>query len=175
MQKKLKIFVTAAALAFTVVTLSYSAQLKDLQNGVVDFSEKMAKSLPFNSSLGLNWSDAYIGKIFPSVPPHFGIGGSFGFTTMDLPALKTLAGQLGYGMPFTTDRLFFPVYTLEGRLGGFFLPFDIGVKFGTLPSVGMWGHFRQNGIHHGRDGYTLCGSGRQEQSPPAQPFPGRRL
>ncbi|MDR2618440.1 MAG: hypothetical protein LBC62_06180 [Treponema sp.] len=139
MQKKLKIVVTIAAFTFAAVMPSYSATLKDLQNGVVDFSEKMAKSLPFNSSLGLNWSDAYIGKLFPSVPPHFGIGGSFGFTTMDLPALETLAGQLGYGIPFTTDRLFFPAYNLEGRLGGFFLPFDIGVKFGMLPATGMWG------------------------------------
>jgi opacity protein-like surface antigen len=139
MQKKLKIFITTVTLAFTAVMPSYSAELKDLQNGVVDFSEKMAKSLPFNSSLGLNWSDAYIGKLFPSVPPHFGLGGSFSFTTMDLDALKTLAGHLGYQMPFTTERLFFPAYTLEGRLGGFFLPFDIGVKFGMLSPVEMWG------------------------------------
>ena len=113
--------------------------LKDVQKGISDFSENLAKSLPFNSSLGLNWSDAYIGKLFPSMPPHFGIGGSFGFTTMELPGMRTLAGYFGYKLPFNAGKLFLPAYMAEARLGGLFLPFDIGFKFGYLPPIGLWG------------------------------------
>jgi len=35
--------------------------------------------------------------------------------------------------------MFLPAYTAEGRVGGFFLPFDIGFKIGYLPPVGLWG------------------------------------
>ena len=139
-QIKLKILVI-----FLLVLVSFSGfsqtlpDLKNIQKGVVTFSEDLAKSLPFNSSLGLNWADAYIGKVFPSIPPHFGVGGSFGFTTMELPIMKELAGYLGYKLPFDVGKMFLPTYTAEARLGGFFLPFDIGFKFGYLPPVGLWG------------------------------------
>lgn len=125
-------------ISFPVFTLS-PTDLGELQKEVASFSGDLAKSLPFNSTLGLNWSDAYIGKLFPSVPPHFGVGGSFGFTTMDMPALEKLAGYLGYSLPFSTNKMFLPGYTAEGRIGGFFLPFDIGFKFGYIPPTGLWG------------------------------------
>ena len=115
------------------------ADFSQLQKGVDDFSKELAKSLPFNSALGLNWSDAYIGKVFPSLPPHFGVGGSFGITTMNLPVMNTLAGYLGYSFPFDISKLVLPAYAVEARMGGLFLPFDIGFKFGYLPPLGMWG------------------------------------
>ena len=140
MNKRIRI-VSLAILLMACALFSANAltELKDLQEGVMDFSETLAKALPLNASLGLNWSDAYIGKVFPSIPPHFGVGGSFGFTTMKLPMMKTLAGYLGYNLPFNMSRMFLPAYTGEGRLGGFFLPFDIGFKFGYLPPIGLWG------------------------------------
>ena len=141
MKKQYKPLIIAAVL---IAGINFSAfgqavDLRDLQKGVASFSQDLSKSLPFNSSLGLNWSDAYIGKLIPSVPPHFGVGGSFGFTTMKLPIVKKLAGYLGYNLPFDTDRMFLPAYTAEGRVGGLFLPFDVGFKFGYLPQVGLWG------------------------------------
>ena len=113
--------------------------LDDVQKKVDDFSWELAKSLPLNSSLGLNWSDAYIGKFFPSVPPHFGIGGSFGITTMNLSGINTLMDYFGYSMPFNIGKLILPAYAAEARIGGLLLPFDVGVKFGYLPPVGLWG------------------------------------
>jgi hypothetical protein len=117
----------------------FAFEIDDLHSGLSNFSDELVKSLPFNSSIGLNWSDAYVGKFFPSVPPHFGVGGSFGFTTMDLGAIENLAKVLGYDLPFGGSKLYFPAYTAEGRLGGFFLPFDVGVKFGMLPGTKLWG------------------------------------
>jgi hypothetical protein len=126
-------------LGLCIPAFAQTPDLSTLQKGAADFSENIAKTLPFSSSLGLNWADAYIGKVFPSLPPHFGLGGSFGFTTMDLPMLKTLAGYLGYELPFDTSKMFLPAYAAEGRVGGVFLPFDVGFKFGYLPPVGLWG------------------------------------
>ena len=142
MKKQTKIKFLAVFLILGIAISGFAQtppSLSDLQNGVADFSEALAKSLPFNSALGLNWADAHIGKFFPSLPPHFGVGGSFGITTMELPVIETLAGYLGYDFPFGMGKLPLPTYTAEARIGGFFLPFDVGVKYGYLPEVGLWG------------------------------------
>jgi len=107
--------------------------LEDLRNIMDAFSENMAKSLPFNASMGLNWSDAYIGKFFPALPPHFGAGVSLGYTTLDAGSFNGLLKQFGIDLPINLSGYPLPGWALEGRLGGFFLPFDIGVKFGWLP------------------------------------------
>jgi len=142
MNKQIKNGVFALILVLGISYAGFAQTPPDLgalQKGVADFSGQLAKTLPFNSSLGLNWSDAYIGKLFPSMPPHFGVGGSFGFTTMELPELEKLAGYFNYKLPFSMNKMFLPAYAAEGRIGGFFLPFDVGFKFGYLPPVGLWG------------------------------------
>jgi hypothetical protein len=134
--KKITAFVLGMALC--TAASSFSIELKDLQNQVGDFSGTLIKSLPFNSALGLNWADAYIGKFFPSLPPHFGAGASLGFTTMNFDAFDKLLDQFGAYFPreLKLGQMLFPGYALEARIGGFFLPFDVGLKFGTLPDVG---------------------------------------
>ena len=138
-RKKMMFFTILLVVGISIHGFSQIPDLKEVQNGVAELSLNLAKSLPFNSSLGMNWSDAYIGKLFPSMPPHLGVGGAFGFTTLELPLMRTLAGYFGYKLPFDTGRLFLPAYTAEARLGGLFLPFDIGFKFGYLPPIGLWG------------------------------------
>jgi hypothetical protein len=142
MNKQIKTTIIAFFLTAAVAMSGFgqsAADLKNVQEGVAEFSENLAKSLGFNSSLGLNWSSAYVGKLFPSMPPHFGVGGSFGFTTMDLPVIKTLARYFGYNIPFDIGKMFLPAYAVEGRIGGLFLPFDVGFKYGYLAPVDLWG------------------------------------
>jgi len=107
--------------------------LEDLKDKVDDFTDALAQSLPFNSTMGLNWSDAYIGQLF-ALPPHFGVGVSTGFTTMNFGCLNGLLEMFGVDLPDNVNIGGFtlPGYTVEARIGGFILPFDIGVKFGYL-------------------------------------------
>ena len=121
-------------------SISLPNTLAVLQETADDLSGILAKSLPFNSSLGLNWADAYVGKLVPSAPPHFGIGASFGVTTIDFPILSKLTDMFGFKLPMSDlklfkERLVLPAYAAEARIGGIFLPFDIGAKFGMLPPV----------------------------------------
>jgi len=141
MTKRLKARFLVILLIFGISISGFAdtPTLKQVQNGVDNFSSTLAKSLPFNSSLGLNWSDAYIGKLFPSLPPHFGIGGTFGITTMELPAIEKLMECFDFTVPFDINKMILPAYTAEARLGGIILPFDFGFKFGYLPSLGIWG------------------------------------
>jgi len=124
-------FIIASGQVFSDVGKS----LDELQDVVSSFSEKMAESLPFNTAMGLNWSDSYIGQ-FLGIPPRFGVGFTTGFTTLNLASMNNLLGyfginklpgKVGFGLPLLG-------YTVEARIGGFILPFDAGIKIGYLPN-----------------------------------------
>ena len=116
----------------------FSQDLEDLQKSMGKFSDSMAKALPFNSSIGLNWSDAYIGQLL-AFPPHFGIGVTAGLTTLDAVSVNSLLNLFGTSMPFSdvdflkSIGLPLPAYTVDLRLGGIKLPFDIGIKASYIP------------------------------------------
>jgi hypothetical protein len=116
----------------------FPQDLANLQKAAGEFSEALAKSLPFNAALGLNWSDAYIGKVFPSVPPHFGVGAALGYTTVDFSAFDGLLSQFNLSVPdgFNLGQMALPAYVAEARVGGFVLPFDLGLKFGAFENFG---------------------------------------
>jgi hypothetical protein len=112
--------------------------IKELQTTMDTFATELALSLPFNSSMGLNWSDAHIGQLIDKKPPffHFGVGFSAGFTTMELTSFNKLIGFFAPALPdWVKDFGGFPMpgYAVEARIGGLILPFDVGVKFGILP------------------------------------------
>lgn len=105
---------------------SFQAAYQDFANGI-------ANALPFNALIGLNWSDAYIGGF-----PNFGAGGTVGMVTMPYKAAAPVIDTLGIGTSGMPDivrsiGLPIPVWAAEGRIGGFGLPFDIGLKLGYLP------------------------------------------
>jgi len=107
--------------------------LEDLQKTADDFTKALSQSLPFNSAMGLNWSDAYIGQLI-ALPPHLGIGVTTGFTTMNFGSLNGLLEMFHVPLPdkINIGGFALPGYTIEARLGGLILPFDIGAKFGYL-------------------------------------------
>jgi len=112
---------------------SFDLKLGDLQEGIKDFSEGIASSLPFYSTMGLNWSDAYIGQLF-GLPPRFGVGASIGFVTMGSGMFNDLLGLFidDFEMPNLNIGLPLPAYAFEARIGGIILPFDIGIKYGAF-------------------------------------------
>jgi hypothetical protein len=124
-------------LCFSVPIFSQTMTYDEMVSDFEAFTEGVATTLPFNSVMGLNWSDAYIGNF-----PHFGVGVTAGIAFMPFGSLEDTLGGLGVdlneidnaeiqdlleglGMPF-------PVVALEGRVGGFGLPFDMGAKLGFI-------------------------------------------
>jgi len=129
------ILLLAASPAFTQNNLD----LGKVQSAMNSFSESIAKALPFNSTVGLNWSDAYIGQLIDA-PPHFGLGMTVGVTSLNSAAISSIldsfgAGGININLPVLGFPL--PAYTFEARLGGFGIPFDLGFKFGTLDTSKM--------------------------------------
>jgi hypothetical protein len=131
-------FVLGMTLLGAVPLFPQTRDFADLQKAAGEFSEALAKSLPFNAALGLNWADAYVGMFFPSAPPHFGAGVALGYTTMDFSAFDGLLNQFGLSVPdaFDLGQMAIPAYVVEARIGGFVLPFDLGLKFGAFENFG---------------------------------------
>jgi hypothetical protein len=121
-------------LAGPVFSQSTPTPLSKLQDGMQGFSKGLVDSLPFNAATGLNWSDAYIGKLFPSLPPHFGIGVSAGLTSMKMDGFTELLNVFNADALGSLAFMPLPAYAAEARIGGVFLPFDLGFKFGFFPA-----------------------------------------
>jgi hypothetical protein len=132
--KRLLIIVAVALIAIAV---PLSAQLTDYDafaDGFVSFAEAIADELPFNTTVGLNWADAYIGNF-----PHFGIGLTIGATLVPFSTFSDAMQPLGIDLEAEVgDQLSgfgfpLPGAVLDARIGGFILPFDIGFKIGYIP------------------------------------------
>jgi hypothetical protein len=101
------------------------------------FAQDMANVLPFNASVGLGWSDAYVGNF-----PHFGVGVTVGATTIPFDTVATIVTAFSITLPAELSYVAqfgfpLPAYTVDARIGGFGIPFDIGLKVGYVPPDGM--------------------------------------
>jgi hypothetical protein len=122
-----------AALVFSLTAGAWSLPLPSLdnfQNAFSGFTGDMAGSLAANSTIGSNWSDAFIGKF-----PHFGVGISTGSTFVAAGSLTPMFDAMSVSLPTALKGLGMPIPTAVAtlKLGLPFLPMDIGVKGGYMP------------------------------------------
>lgn len=154
-----KFLITAIAVSTisvcTVFAVSLDSDTKEsISTGLNDFATELLVVIPEASTQQNIWSDAYIGKVFPSFPPHLGGGLTIGGTKLDMTGFSKAANSLvsGYNSVATTltdtaaglgidsskfsmpnmdftiqDSFFMPTLSADVRIGGLFLPFDIGI------------------------------------------------
>ena len=127
MKKLLLILLIMTAAMGFVTAQTYS----EVEDSFQAFSDDMAGALPYASTLGLNWSNAYLGNF-----PHFGVGVTTGFVSLPADSFKSVAKTLSVDLP---QELFdlgigvpLPAYTVDARLAMPILPVDVGVKVGYL-------------------------------------------
>ncbi len=144
-----KIIIAFFLVSFLVSGTFAQVTYDEMKTSFSQFSTDVAEALPFASTTGLQWSDAYVGGF-----PHFGVGLSVGAVTIPAKAFTSLASTLGFSLPSELTSLGIgvplPGYTIDARLGLPFLPLDIGVKLGMIPP----GTLDSTGV--GVD-YTLAG------------------
>ncbi|WP_455381318.1 hypothetical protein [Salinispira pacifica] len=126
----LSLFVSAGAFAQNI------PDFNTYEKAFVDFAHGVSSALPLYSSIGNNWSSGYGGQL-----PHLGFGLTVGAATIPGAVVDNLTTQLGLGsvtsiFPSAAADLIkqygvpMPGYVIEARIGGLFIPFDIGLKFG---------------------------------------------
>lgn len=107
--------------------------------------ENLSLIVPENTTALSTTPDAYIGKLFPSIPPHFSAGIAVSGTLIDTSLIKesveTLTEAINTSFKNSTEtengtvslglslpsKIPLPTMSIRARIGGVFLPFDVGV------------------------------------------------
>jgi len=138
--KKAIVVLAVLLMAATAVSAA-TPTFTDFQSAFTDVANGVSSSLALESSVGLSWSDAWVGQLV-DVPPHFGFGITVGAAMIPYAsiqnALTTFSGAIPSSVGFMSSiGVPLPTYTVDVRIGGFVLPFDMGFKFGWMPSNGL--------------------------------------
>ncbi len=134
-----RFLILAVCLILSLAAFAQEGSLQEVTDGLNEFTQALAPVMPLNSTIGTTWSDAYIGQLL-DIPPHFGVGATAGITFVPssfLPTLLTTMGVDSSAIPgfdtLVSLGVPMPAAAANARIGGFILPFDIGIKVGTLP------------------------------------------
>lgn len=148
MRKKLIVTVFSVVCFFFLLISPLYGQTEALDKGKANITEHMNKFsnslLPVIPNVSLQqgvWPDAYIGKVFPGFPPHLGGGVTAGFANVKMTALnaaiKEMEDALSVKFPTLRDTFLFPTITIDAKVGGLFLPFDIGLSIMKIPNLSL--------------------------------------
>jgi hypothetical protein len=158
--KKYMILGFIAVLGLTSVS-AQQVSLDKLNNSINGIAGDFTKALTFNSTIGLNWSDAHIGQLV-GAPPHFGVGVSGGISTVNLKRIKGELENAGIlnsngknALPADMAYLPVPAGLAELRIGGFILPFDIGVKATVVPPLNIPVDNSSTSFNYGLYGFDI--------------------
>jgi hypothetical protein len=128
------LIVLLVALCAASLAPAQTFNFADFQTSFGNFAGVVAGTLASTATVtGLSWSPAYVGQF-----PHFGIGLSAGAGLIPFTAIEPILTTLGVTLPSGLDPLKqygipLPSAVVDARIGGFGIPFDIGLKVGLLP------------------------------------------
>ena len=146
--KKMKKLLAVSALAFGAYGMVFASSLTSniekykssadsfsatINDGLDDFAGELGIAVPQAAVQQNVYADAFIGKIFPALPPHFAVGFNAGLTHINTEGIASAADMLGISN--VNDSYYFPVLNADVRIGGVLLPFDVGLSFMKLNSL----------------------------------------
>ena len=105
------------------------------KNGLNDFSSELCNVFPNTQAQQNVWAKSWIGYLIPK--PHFGVGINMGVATMDISSITGAMKALSISTTDFPDKLVMPTIAADARIGGFFLPFDIGFAICGLDTSNM--------------------------------------
>ena len=130
-----KIITGILVAAFCAGAFARTFTASDVNDCLNSFSKNINKTLPNAATQQNVYSQAWIGKIYPSAPPHFAVGIEAGVTKLDMEPFKEAMDIFNVGgLP---SFFVYPTITANARIGGFFLPFDIGFSCMYLDISGL--------------------------------------
>lgn len=140
MRKKLIVTVFSVVCFFFLLISPLYGQT-EVKANMNKFSKDLLQVIPNVSLQQGVWPDAYIGKVFPGFPPHLGGGVTAGFANVKMTALnaaiKEMEDALSVKFPTLRETFLFPTITVDAKVGGLFLPFDIGLSVMKIPNLSL--------------------------------------
>lgn len=108
----------------------YSQSTENINTRLDRFAIQLSHIIPNAATEQNVYSDAWIGYFVPSDTMHFAIGIEGGLTQWNMGDLFNSASSLHvYGIP---ETFAYPTLGINAKIGGFFIPFDLGVSFFTI-------------------------------------------
>lgn len=133
MKKIIASIVMTAAFAGSVFAVG--PDKTKIKKGFDDLGTSFASALPQVTGMQNIYADAYIGKLFPTAIPHFGAGLNASLIKVDTSALDDIFDELGISASGVNNKMYLPSASLDFRLGGIILPFDVGFIALKTPSI----------------------------------------
>lgn len=129
-----RLLLVCALLAAGITSVGAESQADEIQEAYEAFAEDLAPVLSDAALVGTNWADAYLGKF-----PHFGVGLYLGSAVLPLESAEAMLHAVDGSAEIPSEvsslgGVPLPAAGISARIGGFVLPFDMGVKFGMLPT-----------------------------------------
>lgn len=100
--------------------------------GLDDFCNDLCDTIPNTQTLQNVWAKSWIGMLIPNA--HFGMGVNAGAAMLNVESLKDVAEAMSIDVSDLPDKFVFPTATLDARLGGIVLPFDLGFTISSIDS-----------------------------------------
>lgn len=123
---KLKKLICTFLIGISITGISFADEVSEINALLTNFGNQYVYLIP-NAAVQTNvYADAWIGKFLPSIPMHFAAGIDGGISKFDISDLKK-AGDLLH-IPNLPDSLLFPTFNVNAKIGGFLLPFDVGIS-----------------------------------------------
>lgn len=142
--KKFICIMLVIAVCFTSVFAFDLTSVDDVKEMAGNYAQKIVAAIPAEISSDNIWADAYIGQLL-AIPPHVAVGVNFGAGFIKDNALLSAIGDMT-GFPWMSYLPGAPVPALSvnARVGGVILPFDVGVH-GIIAGISPeWGSFKGN-------------------------------
>lgn len=133
---KKSIFVCFVSLAFAASVFASPNKLK-ISKDFEDLGSSLASALPQVTGMQNIYADAFIGKVFPTAIPHFGGGVNASLIKADTSALFNVFNELGLSADGVNKTLYLPSASMDVRVGGAILPFDVGLLFLKTPNLNL--------------------------------------
>lgn len=149
---KFKNIICTFLIGISISGFAFSDDLSDLNTCINNFRDELNAVIPNAATQTNVYADAWIGKFVPSLPMHFAAGIDGGITKFDISELKK-AGEIVHitNMP---SSLLFPTINANAKIGGIFLPFDIGFSIFYFNSKDLNSIFKNLDI----DFFTVSGN-----------------
>jgi len=106
---------------------------ENINDRLNSYTKQLSNIIPNAATEQNVYSDAWIGNFYPSSPMHFALGIEGGLTQLNMDDFNSVAKA--FRIASVPETFPYPSLGINGKIGGFGIPFDMGVSFFTVDTA----------------------------------------